>query len=49
MKAITTLLTGSCDAQPLPAPDIPPKLMQRDSVGETLLPNPQTRYDIDSW
>ncbi|KIG16994.1 Carboxyl-terminal protease [Enhygromyxa salina] len=41
--------SGSCDPQPQPAPGIPPKLMQFDSVGETLLPNPVERMDIDSW
>ncbi|WP_106087368.1 S41 family peptidase [Enhygromyxa salina] len=40
---------ANCAAQPQPAPGLPPKLMQLDSVGETLLPNPIERFDVDSW
>lgn len=49
LAAALDYLDGSCDEQPQPAPGIPPKLMQVDSVGETLLPNPVERMDIDSW
>ncbi|PRQ04200.1 putative CtpA-like serine protease [Enhygromyxa salina] len=47
--ALAYLDSGACDIQPMPAPGLPPRLTQLDSVGETLLPNALEREDIDSW
>ena len=40
---------GSCEAQPYPPPGVPPRMVQRDSVGETVLPQARAREDIDAW
>ncbi len=45
--ALEHLGTGTC-AQPLPPPDARGG-GRVDSIGEVILPNPQERYDIDSW
>ena len=40
---------GDCAPQPLPPPGVPPRMVQRDSVGAIVLPQADLRDEIDSW